>query len=814
MKVLYISNYVDKKYFKSIFNNAKEKPIQSIQKFGEMFTNGLIKQSEVDEVDVISAAPVNRRISKKLLWKGKKYSKNGITFEYIPFINIRMIKQICLFFSSFFILLLWCIKNYRKEKVLIFDGFYPIISSVAVFICFLFNIMIVGLYTDIPKCMNHNIKKQNLFNKITKFVVNVGDYLNRGLSSAYIFLTKEMNEIVNKKNRPYIVMEGMVDISYLTNRKYSKSNAIMYAGGLYETYGIKMLIDSFIKWNNKDYELWLCGDGDLVDYIKKLNNKRIKYFGSLPNDKVVEMEKRAKLLVNPRFTNDEYTKYSFPSKTMEYMLSGTPVLTTKLAGIPNEYDNYLYYIGEETIDGLVNCFNEILVKTSYKKLSEKGKESCLFVKNNKNNYKQAERVTELIKNNIKRNNICYKIVCIYLLFNISLLVLSALNVYGLFPVSFKTYFLYILGMIFTLVGIKVIKPCKPRVQPSDDYKILKSKFFTVAMIILLMIVGWYFIKYLVVISGLSQSEIRMAAYKDLYDNAYDALFRIYIVGGLVTVVMILISLYLFDNTYKYSKIYLSLFIPIFLLNNLIGFGRIGYLYLIISSLFTMAFFGNNKKEKNNKKKIYIIVCLIGIFVISCIMMYFRAFNSNTSSGILDVIKYQFDQVFEYFLGSFRMLDNLIQRGFTEISSMMYGRATFAGIEEIILYPIKFFGSDILSSNQILGEITQKSIAIGANTPYFNAFYTNIMNFYLDFGIIGVMVFSMLHGMFVKFVINTYYKDNSLVSKILLIFVAQSMIMNSFQWQYQSGSRTMLVVLLLAINYFYRRYKRDKSIMDS
>ena len=265
-----------------------------------------------------------------------------------------------MFVFSFFILLFWCVRNARKEKVLIFDGFYPIASTVAVLICSFFNIMVIGMYTDIPKCMNHNIKKKNIFHRVTKTIVYIGDYINRGLSDAFIFLTKDMNEVINKKNKPYTVMEGMVDIRYLTDKKYNKSNAIMYAGGLYETYGVKMLIDAFIKWNNKDYELWLCGDGDLVKYIEKLQNKQIKYFGSLPNEKVVEMEKRAKLLINPRFTNEEYTKYSFPSKTMEYMLSGTAVLTTKLAGIPSEYNDFLYYIEDETIDGLIICFDKIL----------------------------------------------------------------------------------------------------------------------------------------------------------------------------------------------------------------------------------------------------------------------------------------------------------------------------------------------------------------------------------------------------------------------------------------------------------------------
>ena len=41
MNILYVSNYNDEKYFKYIFDNAKNKPIQNIQKFNKLFVTGL-----------------------------------------------------------------------------------------------------------------------------------------------------------------------------------------------------------------------------------------------------------------------------------------------------------------------------------------------------------------------------------------------------------------------------------------------------------------------------------------------------------------------------------------------------------------------------------------------------------------------------------------------------------------------------------------------------------------------------------------------------------------------------------------------------
>lgn len=55
-------------------------------------------------------------------------------------------------------------------------------------------------------------------------------------------------------------------------------------------------------------------------------DRRIQYLGSIPHDEILQLQRTASLLVNPRTPEGIYTKYSFPSKTMEYLASGTPTL--------------------------------------------------------------------------------------------------------------------------------------------------------------------------------------------------------------------------------------------------------------------------------------------------------------------------------------------------------------------------------------------------------------------------------------------------------------------------------------------------------
>ena len=183
-----------------------------------------------------------------------------------------------------------------------------------------------------------------LYINLSKRIVRINDF--------YVYITKYMENSFG--NKPYRIIEGFTDaaINLKVGNNYINKNAIMYAGALFEKFGLRVLLDAFCEIDG-NYELWLFGNGDMEKEIElySLRDTRIKYFGNRPNDEILEFEKKAKLLVNPRFTDNEFTKYSFPSKLMEYMSSGTPVLTTKLLGIPDDYFDKMFYIEIENKEG-------------------------------------------------------------------------------------------------------------------------------------------------------------------------------------------------------------------------------------------------------------------------------------------------------------------------------------------------------------------------------------------------------------------------------------------------------------------------------
>ncbi len=158
------------------------------------------------------------------------------------------------------------------------------------------------------------------------------------------------------------------------------------------------MVDGFVLANVPDSELHIYGNGPYVDELQKVTQEHpnVIYHGIAMNDEVVRAEIEADLLINPRPTHEEFTKYSFPSKNMEYMASGTPVLTTNLPGMPEEYKQYVYLIENESAEGIARAIRSVLLVDSCTH-NRRGTAAQEFVLQSKNNITQSAKVIALVR---------------------------------------------------------------------------------------------------------------------------------------------------------------------------------------------------------------------------------------------------------------------------------------------------------------------------------------------------------------------------------------------------------------------------------
>lgn len=397
MSILYLSALSSPKLVDELYNYNKKDPGFAVQKFNRLLTKGLIKNNE--EVTILSAPPVGRHNSSKLFWHRTQEMEEDIMYRYLNFINLPGLRQLCLTLGTFFHTLFWTISKSKKDRSVVCDVLNASMGIAAILACKITGTQTIGIMTDMPGLMVRFDTSQKM-PLATRMATSLINWCFRNYDK-FVFLTEAMN-VVNEYRKPYIVMEGMSDGMMAKHTKSfepKKVRTIMYAGGLHERYGLKKLTEAFMILPQENIRLKLFGSGPFVDELKEKyckEDNRVIYMGVVPNKEVIKAELDASLLVNPRPTHEEFTKYSFPSKNIEYMASGTPLLTTKLPGMPKEYYPYVFLIEDETMEGYARALADALNKTD-KELFAYGAQAKGFVLDKKNSCEQAHRVLELIK---------------------------------------------------------------------------------------------------------------------------------------------------------------------------------------------------------------------------------------------------------------------------------------------------------------------------------------------------------------------------------------------------------------------------------
>lgn len=259
---------------------------------------------------------------------------------------------------------------------------------------------------DLPQYMNLSEKTSFLYRVLKKIDLY---FFEKSLKDVdyFVLLTEEMKEALKIINKPYCVIEGIamlentseknnnIDNELITTLAYDHKY-ILYTGTLNKKFGVMDLIDSFLRMNDSKISLVLAGSGDSEEKIRSLSNKHdnIYYLGQINNRESLFLQKHALILVNPRSSNEEFTKYSFPSKNIEYLLSGRPVLCYKLQGIPKEYDDYFIYC--QSVDDMSKKLKTLVSETS-DNLNNIGARGKLFVQKNKNEITQMSKVIHMLE---------------------------------------------------------------------------------------------------------------------------------------------------------------------------------------------------------------------------------------------------------------------------------------------------------------------------------------------------------------------------------------------------------------------------------
>ncbi len=406
MKILFVSSLYPKEYQEQLRREANGLLQNSVNVFQWAVVDGLVANKANFDIVTLPALPAYPVRYKCMFTPYGEFSvgdeHKGIMLKYCAFMAY---KSISIQHSLQQYLMQWCENNILNNDKLVILTYTPEVAYVKA-VCRVKKkypcIELACIVTDLVDDMMNFASNRGLLKRLQcKIKVRETKKSYRFIDK-FILLTKAMEDKIPEALGKNIVVEGIAPaINDICVNKKDNMHTIIYTGTFDEFGGVKNLVDAFILTKNPQFRLQLCGDGCLTKYIqeKAREDKRIEYYGLVTRERAVELQKNATVVVNPRKPNGGITKYSFPSKTMEYLSSGTPMIGYRLEGIPEEYYEHFYTPENLSIEALCIMIDETLT-TSQEVLNKKAIEAKEFIRIYKTAKIQVLKIITFLNDNM------------------------------------------------------------------------------------------------------------------------------------------------------------------------------------------------------------------------------------------------------------------------------------------------------------------------------------------------------------------------------------------------------------------------------
>lgn len=332
---------------------------------------------------------------KKIFFKRQELSYEGKkgNYTYVGALNLPMLNLLSRFIRTRRELKKKLSKQ-EENAVVIYEVHTPFLLAVATLRKQIQKTCVI--VPDLPEFMSTGGSKlHRLLKRIDQWLINK---CLRKMDS-YALLSEPMQERLPMENKKWTLMEGIFQpLGKEVPVKKETFKTIMYTGGVYHRRGLEILLDAFALIPDDSYRLWIRGNGSMEEEIKERAKKdsRIIYFEPMSREDLLKLERQATIMINPTPPSQEFTRFFFPSKTMEYLASGTPTMMYRLGCMPKEYDEHVFYVDDERVETLRDKLIEICEKPQTE-LNAFGAKARNFILTEKTPFIQCGKIVDLLK---------------------------------------------------------------------------------------------------------------------------------------------------------------------------------------------------------------------------------------------------------------------------------------------------------------------------------------------------------------------------------------------------------------------------------
>lgn len=320
--------------------------------------------------------------------------------EQVGFVNFPIVKQISQIRSVEKAIENALKQNDNGNTILLTFNMFPQVGIPAMRASRKYGVKMVSLLADLPI---DDAATRSVFSKFLRGRFDESTRKSIGMLDHVIVLNRHAAE----RYAPcadYIVIDGGVDEdiisefhpSFIAEKK--KIRNIVYGGALTLYSGVITLARSMKYIPDEDVFLDIYGAGDGEKELKQIAqlDKRIRIYGKVDNATMIQKQQEAYLLVNPRPIDDPISEVTFPSKIFEYMLSGTPVLSTRLNGFSDEYNGKILFFEGQSEQAMASSIVNVM-HMSCEQLNDYARRAYEYISREKGWGKQTERIYEYCK---------------------------------------------------------------------------------------------------------------------------------------------------------------------------------------------------------------------------------------------------------------------------------------------------------------------------------------------------------------------------------------------------------------------------------
>lgn len=350
-----------------------------------------------EAISLISVVPISDwPRNPRIYVKGQAWMhREGVKDYIIPFINFFGIKQISRLLLVFIKVIEWRCRtsNKRPRVALIYTSQSSQLWATILAGAFS-NIVRIAILPDPPSAgLKGEGSIMGGFRKMDRRIQKFGLKCLDG-----VVVLAEALALDYAPNVPFLVSEGIATGQRIRKEPYvGETFVALYAGGMYDDYGVRLILDS-LPYLPHGVEVWLFGRGPLLAEAEKLalTYSSLRVFGFRRREEIMRYVSHASVLLNPRRSSASFVRYTFPSKVLEAMASGVPLLSTRLTSIPDSYGPHVYWLENETPEGFAERLAELRRLGSYA-LFEKGAKAYEFVVKNNSERAQGERIWRFVR---------------------------------------------------------------------------------------------------------------------------------------------------------------------------------------------------------------------------------------------------------------------------------------------------------------------------------------------------------------------------------------------------------------------------------